>query len=42
VSVPGSALALVAVAVPLVFAAAVSLPAWRLAHRPVATALAYE
>ena len=42
VGVPGSALALVAVAVPLVFAAAVSLPAWRLAHRPVATALAYE
>jgi len=42
VSVPDSALALVAVAVPLVFTAAVSLPASRLARRPAAAALAYE
>src|SRR5215475_5916058 len=42
VSVPVIDLVLVAIATALIFTAAVSLPAWRLAQRPVATGLAYE
>jgi putative ABC transport system permease protein len=42
VSVPVTDLALVAIATALIFTAAVSLPAWRLAQRSVTTALAYE
>ena len=42
VSVPVTDLAVVAIAIALIFAAAVSLPAWRLAQRSVTTALAYE
>jgi hypothetical protein len=40
-SVPVSDLVLVAITVALIFAA-VSLPAWRLAQPPIATAIAYE
>lgn len=42
VSVPTTDLVLVAVGVAVIFAGAVSLPAWRLAQRPVATSLGYE
>jgi hypothetical protein len=42
VRVPATALVLLAAAVPVVFAAIVSVPAGRLARRPVAPQLAYE
>jgi putative ABC transport system permease protein len=42
VTVPATSLLLLAAAVPAVFAAIVSVPALRLARRPVAPALAYE
>jgi putative ABC transport system permease protein len=42
VTVPATSLLLLAAAVPAVFAAIVSVPALRLARRPVASALAYE
>jgi ABC-type antimicrobial peptide transport system permease subunit len=35
-------LVLVAIGIAVVFTAAVSLPAWRLAQRSITTALAYE
>jgi len=42
VPVPAGSLVLLAVAVPIGFAALVTLPAHRLAHRPIAPVLAPE